>query len=695
MTATKKQKSAPPVFATETEARLYDKLFAEAKAGERELFDSLSPVEKRHVLSVIQEFVLNGDTQAKSFSHLWEIDYIRKPITIIKFLEDTDYLGTTCRDLHDNWKRDLEEIAKPGSLIAEWVSTGAIGVGKTSVAMALLAYKIYFLSCLHDPARYYGLLPGSKIVFGIYSLTKKQINEAGYYRLRDYVDRSPFFQKNFPRNKKLESNIQFLPHPIHVIPGSTELHSIGLDLYSCALDEANFMRGKADKETGELLGQAYDLYRSVRARITTRFIRPGGNLPGILCLMSSKKSQTSFMEDHLKKVTGGAYKPGMRGRVSSDTYVSDYAWWETKDPSKFSRKRFRVEVGDRTSASKILTDTEEKRPGAHVVEVPDTFRNYFEQDIDQSLRELAGVSTLSVSPLIWDRKSIHDAYATTGLFHPFTRDTLSLSTEGDWFLENFYRLKDVCIIRDSKWKPRLNARSSRYIHIDIGLRNDCAGISMGHFSGFNRVRIERPDGTHSMVSRPHIVVDFMLRILPPRGGEIDLSKIRSFIYYLRQFYTIHRVSYDGFQSVDSVQLLRKEKLDAVVTSIDRTDAPYLALRAAYSERRISTYAYRPLEDEVLDLQRDIKTGKVDHPPLASSGGPGRKDVADSLAGVVFNIMQDDAAKVLPVVEGTDDVEGTASEKVVVPDQAKAARKDKDKVRAQGATLNWDDLEKNL
>ena len=50
--------------------------------------------------------------------------------------------------------------------------------------MLAQAYKIYQLSCMRNAAAYYGLDAGvPTIVFGIYSLTKRQVNDSGYYKI--------------------------------------------------------------------------------------------------------------------------------------------------------------------------------------------------------------------------------------------------------------------------------------------------------------------------------------------------------------------------------------------------------------------------------------------------------------------------------------------------------------------------------
>ena len=54
----------------------------------------------------------------------------------------------------------------------EAVLTGAIGTGKSTIALFTTAYQLYVLSCLKDPHELFNLDPSSEIVFAFQSLNK-------------------------------------------------------------------------------------------------------------------------------------------------------------------------------------------------------------------------------------------------------------------------------------------------------------------------------------------------------------------------------------------------------------------------------------------------------------------------------------------------------------------------------------------
>lgn len=58
--------------------------------------------------------------------------------------------------------------------------------------------------------------------------------------------------------------------------------------------------------------------------------------------------------------------------------------------------------------------------------------------------------------------------------------------------------------------------------------------------------------------------------------------------------------------------------------------PYQYLKSTIYEKRIDIFEMNLLRGELIDLERNINTGKVDHPV------GGSKDTADALCGSVYN-----------------------------------------------------------
>lgn len=159
-----------------------------------------------------------------------------------------------------------------------------------------------------------------------------------------------------------------------------------------------------------------------------------------------------------------------------------------------------------------------------------------------------------------------------------------------------------------------------FVHIDLAKSRDACGFALGHN--------EKRGG----------VIDFAWRIRPEGGREVNFAAVRQAVLELRRRgFVLGKVSYDGWQSVDSIQQLTAKGIECEELSVDRTLEPYDTLLEAVNERR-AYYPATPLPDlpqgilikELRGLE--LKKGsKVDHPPRGS------KDLADAVAGVFYHL----------------------------------------------------------
>ncbi len=394
-----------------------------------------------------------------------------------------------------------------------------------------------------------------------------------------------------------------------------------------------------------------------------------GEIPGKVWLISSKRTHASFLEGHVA---------ASRDDISRGaTRLYEYSQWAVRPPEKYKKPKFKVEVGDRVFPSRILKPGEDPRPNAEVLIVPGEYLDSFEKDMDGALRNMAGVATESLCPLFRDTQVIRQCLTDT-ISHPFTRAEITTDITDDVGIETFFRPEVLFTVRQSMYMPRYAADAPRFVHVDVAFTQDAMGIACVHQDGWKTVRRTRPDGTWYEDKAPLVVVDFVLRITPPKGSEIDLAKMRAFLISLRDMgLPIHRVTLDGHQGRDTMQILRKIDFDAVLYSVDMTDDAYMTLRQAYVESRIRHYPYATLERELVELERNIDDRKVNHPKRSpSTGAPGSKDVSDALAGAFFNCITDTKAAVA----------GTSARSPVPTVNAP---------HQVGAPMPWNELDKEL
>jgi hypothetical protein len=520
----------------------------------------------------------------------------------------------------------------PAHPCTEIILSGSIGWGKSYAAAVALLYVIYRLTCLREPHAFYDLAGGSRIYIAIYSVSREQAEDSAYEKIRTWIDNMPYFREQCPRDRSIKARIEFTRSPVTVVTGSRELHTLGRDVFAFFLDEANFLDVAGQTIDAQQL--AYRMYESAKNRLTSRFMRKSGEIAGLMLIASSKRARASFVEQHIKK---------SRARIfSGQTRVYQFAQWEVKPASDFTAPKFRVEVGSLFQSSRILGPEDLPRPGAQIVTVPGEYRERFETDIDQALRDIAGVATESIVPLITDRDSILRCIDPK-LSHPFSRETLTLSTGNDIGMEAYFLTDVMFRVVRSRYSVRLNPECPRVVAFDVAFTMDSFGCACAHMHGFRRVRRTRDDGTWYEDLAPSIVFDFLISVHPPGGeSEIDLSKMRAFVINLRDLgLPIWRVVCDGYQSRDNAQILNKVGFDAVINSVDRTDEPYLTLKQAVAEERARYYRYPILIRELGELERDLDHSKVDHPDVSPTTGlRGSKDVADAACNCVWGLLSD-------------------------------------------------------
>jgi hypothetical protein len=611
----------------------------------REL-DTLSE-EERETLDILLKELEDSDRQGERLIDMMgNAEYIRTPIDMETFVLDPYFLGNSCGSIYPKLLEDLVELFKGG--YHEAVFTGAIGYGKTFVSSIGLCRILYELSCMRDPQRSFGLAPNSVIATAALSVNELLAIKVTYENIANKVKLSPYFQEEF-RFKPTKKELRF-PKNIWVAARSAiDTGVLGLNIIGGVVDETNFMlrstlQEKAAKARwGVDYSHAEVTYNSLLRRMKSRFERRG-RLPGMLFVVSSKNTQDDFTA---KKIRQAKDDPTL--------FVRDYSLWDVKPQEYFGTKKFFVLCGNDVTPSKILQEDEDSEAvravmseGCVLVGVPEDFRKDFERDLEGAIRDIAGVATVAVSPFIQRREKILEAVDYSRL-HPFSSLVFDPSTPVGFRWDLLVKEEVVRGRGGAEGKifsPLLNPTAVRHVHIDSSLKMDSTGFCVAHIAGWKDV-VRRSDkkGEHVEVA-PIIVVDIILRVVPPIGDEIILGEVRRLVYALAdKGFIITKVTQDSWQSVDGIQQLKQRGYSAEILSIDRTLEPYQALKEALYENRVIYYDYPMLTEELRKLEIDHKKKKVDHPPLGS------KDLADALAGCVYTLSKSSRGAPVPPMQG--------------------------------------------
>ena len=192
------------------------------------------------------------------------------------------------------------------------------------------------------------------------------------------------------------------------------------------------------------------------------------------------------------------------------------------------------------------------------------------------------------------------------------------------------------------FKPCCGSR--RFVHIDLGATRDACGVAMAHRPVPGCPYYEPPPKRHVRVQEDappvnpkgkKIVLDVCLQVAPPREREakpeISFEAIRQFIYDWddRGFHIKGgQVSFDGWQSLDSQQQLRRQGYHVEEFSLDRDTEGHDTLQELVNTDQLSYYRHPVLIREAKQLSL-LHGKKVDHPK------GGSKDMVDAVAGAVY------------------------------------------------------------
>ena len=529
------------------------------------------------------------------------------PVGVEFFLESDYYLGLAGQ-IYPAIKEDIRAINS--GEYTEAVLTGGIGVAKTTIALWTSAYQLYLLSLIPSPQLRYGLDKSSEILMIFQSLNKDLARELDYTRFRALIEGSDYFQEVFPFDKELESSLKFKNRIIVKPVSGSDTAAIGQNVIGGVIDELNFMSVVENSKRsvdGGSYDQAVTLYNSIARRRKSRFMERG-KMPGVLCLVSSKRYPGQFTD---LKVAEARKELAETGKTT--TYIYDKRVWDIKPAHTFTGVWFKVFVGDLTHKPRVLDDDEDLTglDPELIVEVPIEYKSEFETDIVNALRDIAGVATLATVPYITNLEALSSA------FEP-DRPSIFTTDVGDFVARPIGINKKVVQAADPEFP--------RFAHVDLGLTSDHAGVVIGHVPEF--VELDQDGDTIWM---PKVVIDGTLRVAPPQNGEINFEKIRKLFYVLKNIgFPLRWITFDSYQSVDSMQILRSKGFFTGTQSMDTSTAPYDVTKTAILEGRLHIPEDKHLQMELARLERTLK-GKVDHPPNFS------KDVADALAGVVYGL----------------------------------------------------------
>jgi hypothetical protein len=553
----------------------------------------------------------------------------RVPVDIHEFLESSDFIGGLDMEMWPQIKQDIIKVCADiwagEDQIKEYIDSGATGTGKTLKASVIQSYQLYLMHCIKRPQRFYGQAESTPIVFTMASSNVTTTRDVLFRPFRDIVTGMRFFRNYTRWNREKKSTLEF-DNGVKVEPVTASNQGIiGRAVINAHIDEANYMAVVSQSKRAEgggsrgVYDQAEMFYRQVSLRRRSRF-SSRLPVPGMIILSSSIRHTDDFLERRIEQVRNTVYTDPVTGeetRGEPGVEIFRHKQYEVQPEHRFSQERFRLLVGSTEYATRILGDHEvsgEHFPESAVVElVPNDYRYDFMHRPEDALRDVCGISTVNLSPFITQRHKIREAmdrWVERGNQHPVQRANVDLVEHG------------MPVIDESKLDA--DTETPRFIHIDLSKTKDRCGIAMVRIDDMIEVQVE--NGVYERL--PHGTVELAISIQPSQAKELDIAAVRNWAVALKTAYgiPIYRISYDGFNSAESIQAIQGIGIRSKVISMDRTDGPYEAVKRALYQDRMDLPDNPILRDELTHLDKNEQTGKVDHP------AKGSKDISDAVAG---------------------------------------------------------------
>jgi len=444
-----------------------------------------------------------------------------------------------------------------------FVANGVV-IHNTMMGSILMCWTLYHLSCLRSPQLAFGLSPGSEMVLATISKNLHLARTVLKSAIEDKLKLSAYFLTKFAP-KRWGGDVTQFPKNIQLSIGSCLSERVlGMNVFAGVMDEANFMATKGQQimqtGSGKKTVAQYDLAEKVYAglvrRIKSRFQRAGGSLPGMMVLLSSANVTGSFTDRKIADV---------KKTEDATVFIRDYATWDVKPKEHFVGDTFKVIIGSSSLRSRVVPKDEEidegflEQEGAFVINVPEEYRPDFERDLENSIRDIAGMSTHAISAYL-NRIETLDWAKTDKLVHPFTTQEYTYGEPGGFIWEHLCETAERKLpggYTEEVWRPKRDPQLLRWIHIDPALSGDCLGIAMGYIKRWMEVVRRNEDGEEYNDVAPEIIIEFMLRIHPPPGDQIFLPDVRRMCYELMN----HGFHLMGF-SCDKFQCLAEGTLVA-------------------------------------------------------------------------------------------------------------------------------------
>lgn len=527
-------------------------------------------------------------------------EFDEKPVDLKTFVRSPEYLGLP--ELSEYQYTLIEkssQIYKEATLIKlfgeeegrirfkqtanEVVAQLGKGSGKDYCSTIAVAYIVYLLLCLKDPAQYYGKPPGDSIDIINIAINAQQANNVFFKGFRTRIDKSPWFiGKYTEKASEIKFNKNITVHSGHSEREAWE----GYNVIVIILDEISGFSienttGHDQAKTGSAI---YDMYR---ASVDSRFPDFGK-----VILLSFPRYKNDYIQQRYDDVV-----------AEKEVVVRSHHFKLNDDlPDGTEGNEFDIEwEEDHILSYKYPKMYALKRPTWEVnpVRSIDDFKVAFYKNAQDALGRFACMPPEAIDAFFKSREKIENAFNNTALA-----------------VDKFGRFENWFAPDPDK---------EYFLHVDLAQKHDHCAVSMAHVNKWVNVKVT---DTYSQPA-PIVEVDAVRFWTPTADKSVDFTEVKDYILSLRsKGFNIKVCTFDRWNSHDMMQQLKSYGINTELLSVAKKHYDDMAMIVA--EDRLTGPHIPLLIDELLQLK--IMRDRVDHPRKGS------KDLADAVCGSIYNAI---------------------------------------------------------
>lgn len=533
-------------------------------------------------------------------------EFDEKPVEIEIFVHD--YLGIKKMSKYQ-WQlvKALSQIYRYETLVTLYGETKAIqrwaesfneiimqlgkGSGKDFCSTVGVAYVVYLLLCLKDPAEYYGKSSGDSIDIINIAINADQAQRVFFENFKEKIRNCEWFDGKYDET---QNSIKFDKN-INVYSGHSEREAFeGYNTFIVILDEISgfamateeeLEEGKPPAKTSQAI---YDMYSQ---SVTSRFAEFGKlaslSFPRFHRDFIQQLYENAIMEKEIIERTHTFKLDPDLGSEFVEENEFSIKWEEDhitryRYPKTFALKRPSWEVN----------------PG---IDIDDpAFVKAFHQNPGDSLGRFACMPSNLATGFFKNKKAIENAFV------------LKNGVDDDGvFAHDFLPKEGV----------------EYFIHVDLAQKHDHCAVAMGHVEKWIEVEIGALDYKEL---HPVVLIDCVRYWTPTKDRSVDFADVRNFIISLRRKgFKLKLTTFDRWNSHDTMNILSNEHgIETDILSVAKKH--YDDFLSVMYDGRLLGPNITLLTTELGEL-KEIK-GKVDHPRKGS------KDLADAVCGAIFNAV---------------------------------------------------------